>query len=158
METIVQSIVDVLVASARVAGQKVATDAIMTAYLFLKAKIAGCSGRAGAAVEQLEEAVAQGEDSEQEAALVRKRVESDRLAEDAEIVEAARALLAAIEAERDNPAIQPLFDFDTLRAAKSFELDIESSSPVLRARSATFEGHFKGKVRQPGEPPQKHQG
>ena len=145
MDPITVTIVSALAAGAAAAAKDVATDVIKDAYAGLKRLIIDRYQRAAPFADAVEADPA----SEPEQKVLGKQLDQAGAPEDDDLKAAAQALLNELESLRSEPRAAAMFDFDRLRAARNFELDIEGIGQVLRAGDATFEGDFKAKVRQP---------
>ena len=160
MDPITVTIVSALAAGAAAAAKDVATDVIKDAYAGLKRLIIDRYQRAAPFADAVEADPA----SEPEQKVLGKQLDQAGAPEDDDLKAAAQALLKyatgqyseqsqallnELESLRSEPRAAAMFDFDRLRAARNFELDIEGIGQVLRAGDATFEGDFKAKVRQP---------
>jgi hypothetical protein len=153
MDPVTITIVAALAAGATAGITKVTTSAIEDAYAGLKRVITDRYHKAVPFVE----AVQADPTSKPEQTVLARQLERIGAANDDQLKAAAQALLDALESLRSEPRVAAMFDFDQLRAARNFELDIEGINQVFRAREATFEGDFKAKVRQPaGGKSEKH--
>lgn len=138
MEPVTITIVTALAAGALAAAKDVATSAVKDAYAGLKKLIIDRYHKAGPLVAAIE---AQPTSKNDQKLLSTHLTQTEA---DPNLKQSAVALLQALEALREDPRAQAVFDFGKLRAAKNFELnDIEFSGTLLRANEATFEGDFK---------------
>ncbi|MEO9778931.1 MAG: hypothetical protein ABJH07_00805 [Sedimentitalea sp.] len=140
METLIPGLVAALSAGAIAAGKDLGGTVVKDAYTALKTFISDRYKKAGAAVEALEE----DPESDLEQQVLEKRLIKDNAAQDTDLADLTKTLLAALTDMKDDPQAQALFDFGKLEAAGSLELDnIETRGTVLKAESVTLAGDFK---------------
>lgn len=150
MDPITISVVSALAAGATAVGKEFATAAIKDSYKALKAFVL----KRFAGAEAFVQAVEDDPGSEPEQQVLAKKITG--IGEAGEVKALVQTLISEIEAVRDAPGAAAVFDFDTLRAVRNFEIDGATfSGTLLRARDATFEGDFKAtNIRQ--EPPEEN--
>lgn len=137
MDPITISVVSALAAGATAVGTGFATEAIKDSYKALKRFVLGRFAGAEAFIQAVEDDP--GSSPEQQ--VLAKKITG--IAEADEIPALVQTLISEIEALKDEPRAAAVFDFDTLRAIKNFEIDGATfSGTLLRAREATFEGDF----------------
>lgn len=144
-------VVTALSAGAAALGKGIATGAASDGYEALKALLVTRYTKLAAFVGAVEDDPA----SEPEQEVLCKKIAQSDAAGDAEVLQAAKGLMAALQELRDAPGAGAVLDFARLDVAGSVDLsDIESTSgTALRAETAKIGGDLKlSGFRQKNEP------
>ena len=133
-------VVVALSAGAGALGKGIATGAASDGYAALKALLVSRYEKLAAFVGAVED----DPDSQPEQEVLSKKIEQSDAASDAELLEAAKGLLSALQQMRDVPGAAAVLDFGRLDVAGSVDLaDIQASGSALKAETASIGGNLK---------------
>lgn len=142
MGTVANMVAMAVTAGATAIGKEVASSAVKDAYTALKAFLTSRIKRADMLVEDIES----NPSSDLEQQLLEKNVEQSEHANDPEIADLAKQLIAAVESLKTDPRAQALFDFEKLRLAGDADFsDIETSGGVVRGDDVEIGGNLTAK-------------